>query len=62
MAIRRILQVVSWLALAATIVPPVLFLTERMELGQMKTWMLAATIVWFAATPLWMGRERHSTA
>ena len=62
MATRRILQVISWLALAATIVPPVLFLAERMDLAQAKNWMLAATILWFAATPFWMGRERPAAA
>lgn len=55
---RRILQIFSWLALAATILPPVLFLAGRIDLNQSKLWMLAATIVWFAATPFWMGRPK----
>lgn len=57
MVMRRILQLVSWLALAGIVVPPVLFLAGRMDLDQQKLWMLIATIVWFVATPLWMGRE-----
>jgi hypothetical protein len=42
----------SWLALAATIVPPVLFFYDRMTLDQTKLWMLVATIVWFATAPI----------
>lgn len=54
---RRMLQVISWLALAATIVPSLLFYEDRLRLETMKTVMLGATVVWFAATSLWMGRE-----
>jgi hypothetical protein len=55
---RTILQIVSFAALVATIVPPVLFLTGRLSLDQTKWTMLAATLVWFAVTPLWMGRPK----
>jgi hypothetical protein len=55
---RRVLQIISWAALAATVAPPVLFLTGRITLDQSKLAMLVATIVWFAATPLWMGRPK----
>ena len=51
---RRILQVVSWLALAATIVPSILYLGDSMPLATVKTWMLAGTVVWFATVPMWM--------
>jgi hypothetical protein len=46
----------SWLALAATIVPPVIFFYDAMTLDQTKLWMFIATIVWFATAPLWMER------
>lgn len=42
------------LALAATILPPVLFMMKLMSLDLMKGIMLAATIVWFVTAPLWM--------
>ena len=45
-------RVLSWLALAGTIVPPVLFFYGRVSLDQTKLWMLIATVVWFAAAPL----------
>jgi hypothetical protein len=55
---RRIAQIVSWIALAATIVPAVLYVIGGVELPRVKTWMLVATAVWFASTPLWMGRKK----
>jgi hypothetical protein len=54
---RRIVQVLSWLALAYTIAPPILFLAGKLTLEQSKLHMLLATVAWFIATPLWMGRE-----
>jgi len=51
---KRIAEAASWIALAGIIVPPMLFFTDRMTLDAVKFWMLAATVLWFAATPLWM--------
>ncbi len=42
------------LALAATIVPPALFMCKLMPLDAMKWIMFAATFVWFATAPVWM--------
>jgi thiosulfate reductase cytochrome b subunit len=55
---RLVLQIISWISLAGTILPPVLFLAGRIELDQSKTWILIATVVWFVATSLWMGRPK----
>ena len=49
-------KVVSALALVGTIAPALLFFAGSIELPQMKTWMLVATVAWFVATPLWMDR------
>ena len=54
---RSILQIVSLLALIGLTLPSIIFLAGRMELNTVKWLMLIATIVWFVATPLWMGRE-----
>jgi high-affinity nickel permease len=51
---RTLTQIISWLALAGVIVPPVLFLAGHLTLDTVKQWMLAATIVWTVATPFWM--------
>ena len=58
---RPILQVISWLALAATILPSVIFFADKLGLDRTKQIMLAATVVWFVITPFWMGRtpEQH---
>ena len=50
-------RLVSWLALAGTIVPPLLFVKDQITLDQSKLWMLVATVVWFASAPLWMDRR-----
>lgn len=49
-------KAVSGVALLGTIVPALLFFTGSLGLEPMKAWMLAATALWFAATPLWMDR------
>lgn len=54
---RRILQTVSWIALAMTILPSCWFYLGKMDLDLQKWVMLIATIVWFLVTPLWMGRQ-----
>ena len=55
---RLAAQIASWVALAGTIVPALLFFSDRLDLDHVKTWMLAATVLWFVATPLWMERKR----
>ena len=54
---RKALQIVSWLSLAAMTVSPVLYLAGRMELPTVKMWMLVTTVVWFATVPFWMDRK-----
>ena len=67
---RTVLQILSWIALAGIVVPPVLFLAGVMELDAgsaadagrsagftVKTALLIATGLWFVVTPLWMERE-----
>lgn len=52
-----ILMIVSLLALVAVILPSVLFLAGRIELGTAKWIMLAATVVWFAAATPWLWKQ-----
>jgi hypothetical protein len=56
--IRRIAQIVSWIALVATIAPAMLYVSGDLALAPMKTWMFVATVAWFVSTPLWMGRTK----
>ncbi len=53
---RAGLQLLSLLALGATIVPSVLFFADQMTPGTLKTTMLCAMILWFIVTPMWMDR------
>ncbi|MHC4555943.1 MAG: hypothetical protein ACYTFW_02210 [Planctomycetota bacterium] len=54
---RRILQIVSLLALIALTLPSIIFLSGRMELDMVKWLMLLATIVWFVAATPWMWKD-----
>ncbi|MBM4092942.1 MAG: hypothetical protein FJ276_26565 [Planctomycetes bacterium] len=59
---RLLTQILSWLALAGTILPSVLYATGQLELETCKWIMVVATVVWFVATPFWMGRPRGDAA
>jgi len=50
-------KLVSLLALAATIVPSLLFFAGVIGHDTVKWTALAGTFAWFIATPLWMGRS-----
>jgi hypothetical protein len=56
---NAVAKILAPLALAATIVPPVLYLFKIMGEGQMKLTLLIAAVAWFATAPFWMkgGRE-----
>ena len=59
---KMVLQIISYVALGLTIVPPVLFLagTDKFDLDMVKLLMLIATIVWFVTTPFWMNRKENT--
>jgi len=54
---RTLLQLVSWVALFFTALPAILYLTGKIEMETLARIILIASLVWFAVTPLWMGRE-----
>jgi purine-cytosine permease-like protein len=54
---RLAAQAISWTAWIATLVPAALYMAGRLDLDQTKLWTLVATVLWFIATPLWMGRQ-----
>lgn len=57
---KHVARVVSLVSLVATILPPVLFFYGALTLASTQTWMLGATVAWFAATPVWMDRDHAS--
>ncbi len=50
----QLAKILSLLALAGTIVPPALFMFKAIDASPMKLIMLAATVLWFAASPFWL--------
>jgi len=51
-------QIASALAAALTLLAPSLYFAGKLGPDRMKQWMLAAAIVWFIATPVWMERGK----
>jgi hypothetical protein len=58
-AVAQTAKVLGLLALAGTIVPPVLFLMKSLSEEPMKMIMLVSTVVWFVTAPLWMKGGDH---
>ncbi len=50
-------KLTSLIALAATIVPTLLYFGGLIGHDAVKWMALLGTIVWFVVTPIWMGRE-----
>jgi hypothetical protein len=51
---KRIAQLLSFLALVGTLLAPLLFFADAVSLAAMQRWLLVAAILWFVATPFWM--------
>ena len=58
---RCFAQIVSWIALAVTILPSILFLAGTIDIHLMNLIMLMGTAGWFIITPFWMGRKNKNT-
>jgi hypothetical protein len=56
---KKLLMMVSAVALVLVIGPPLLYLAGGAGLakGTMNTLMLVGTILWFVSAPFWMGRK-----
>lgn len=51
---KRFAQIISFLALAGTLAPPLLYFADRLDLPHTQLAMLIAAGVWFLTAPLWM--------
>ena len=51
---KHLAQILSLLALAGTLLPPVLFFADKLTLVQTQFWLLLAALLWFATAPIWM--------
>ena len=57
---KKIAEIISYLALVMVVAAPSLFYAEKISLQANKQLLLMATIVWFASALLWIGREKES--
>ena len=53
---RKISLVVSVIALLLVITPACLYLVGEIDKPLMKYLMLGGTVLWFASSPMWIGR------
>ncbi len=56
---KRLAQILSFLALAATLLPAVLFFADKITLPETKFVLLVGTVLWFLTAPFWM---EHKTS
>lgn len=54
---QQALKLISYLALALTIIPAILFLTETLELRDVKLAMIAGMVLWFLSAPFSQKRQ-----
>ncbi len=54
---KTLAVIVSVIALVGTILPAGLFVAGRLDLDDVKLWMLVATVIWFVATPVWLKQQ-----
>lgn len=59
---KKLLELISYLALIAVVAAPVLFYMGTLDLAQNKLWMLIATVVWFASAACWIGTKKEGNA
>ena len=56
---RTVVQLISWAALVGVIAPSTAYLSGIVDLDHVKDIMIISTVVWFIATPLWMGLRKQ---
>ncbi len=56
---KSIAKYIALLSLVLLIVPSILFLAGRMDLEKVKSIMLIATLIWFAAATVWMWENNN---
>lgn len=59
---RTVLKIISYLALALTLIPAFLVFAGILSLETNKDLMFAGTIAWFLTAPFWMNLEKETQA
>jgi len=57
---KILLKTGSFLGLALTIVPSLIFFTGDLELSQMKIYMGVGMVLWFVTAPFWINKSSKS--
>lgn len=57
---KKIMEIISYLALILIVTAPSLFYAEKIDLDMNKTLMTIATVIWFASALCWIGREKKA--
>lgn len=57
---KILLKIGSFLSLALTIVPPIIFFVGNLELSQMKGYMGIGMVLWFVTAPFWINKPSKS--
>ena len=59
---KNLAKIISFLALAASLVPSLLYFTGTIDHDAVKWTALIANIVWFVSTPVWAGQREAADA
>lgn len=51
------LKIISYLALAATIIPPLMVFFGELDINTNKQIMAISMVVWFATAPFWINKK-----
>ncbi|MCD6565326.1 MAG: hypothetical protein J7K53_05225 [Bacteroidales bacterium] len=55
---KLVLKIISYTGLGLTLIPSILFLIDKIELSQLKLYMLIGVFVWFGSAVFWIGKGR----
>lgn len=61
MKMRYFYQLLAIAGLVMVLVPSLLHFMGRMDMVQMKTYMLLGTMLWFAGAIPWLGRKKRES-
>ena len=52
-----LLKIISYLALAATIIPPLMVFFGELDINTNKQIMAISMVIWFATAPFWINKK-----
>ena len=55
---KLVLKIISYVGIGLTIIPSILFLMDKIELPQLKWYMLIGVFMWFGSAVFWVGKGK----